>query len=244
MADNSLTARADPSPHAGLASLDTLHELGAKRLRRPTDIVRAFSEVKLRSGSLFRDRPKLMNRSPTQLKRRAKIRSLPKMSLESKRGKASGVLKNGKLATLSTEAQSRYRATSLSNTKSSEGSFALTFKRLPKLNVPSFSLDLTSLATHSNERSTAELSTRKLESVITDCSKFGRGASKLSCQLSQLQSRLKNRFKAVKEQSELTDQGFKRSYIEGFMKSFHQHKRAFIYGKRFRGEFLTNLKAS
>jgi hypothetical protein len=244
MADNSRTARADPSELSGLASLESLTDRGVERERRPADIFRALSEAKLRSRSLFRNRPMLMNRSPTQLKRRAKIRTLPKLSLESKMGKGFGVLKNDKLDVLSADAQSRYKATSLSNTRSNDESYTLTFKRLPKLTTPTISLDLTSLATHSLERSTAELSARKLEGVITDCSKFGTGTNKLSYQLSQIQSRLKSRFKMVKEQSEFTDQGFRKSYIKGFMKSFHQDKRAFIYGKKFKGQFLTKLKAA
>jgi hypothetical protein len=119
----------------------------------------------------------------------------------------------------------------------------ISFKRASPERFLSNSNRLTSTSSPLLERPSTQMSAKKLDSVIGDCSQFEHKAHQLYSQLSRLKSRLRRRFREVKDNSPSPEPRFARSYVKNFVSDFRHNRATVVHARKFQVLYVANFKA-
>lgn len=240
--DRTNSTRAFPSDRRSVSTLrgvsctkaDTIphHDLP-----NPQDLLNAgTSPLKLKRN------PYRPEKSPIKLKDVSKKFSLPKLQLSDKllnQHKYSGIID-----TITSRTYDRPIVDTLDSKRKIDLSPTVSFNRLPPIPISSRDLTLSHSISPSPQidRVSHQLSSQKLDTIIDDCLKFEKYFPRLKHQLTHMKSRIRRRFDVVRENSDSPKAAFRKSYMDGIVREFRKEKKGFIYGKKFRGEYMTNLQ--
>lgn len=165
-----------------------------------------------------------------------KNQRVPSLSLLRQAGKKRtilGILQNDKPKSFTTRLP--IRSTTRARLPREVEAMPLSFSRTP-ISLMNFSSKASDpLAA---PKDTFQLSARRLDSVIKECSSIEKNASRMHGRLAKLQTVMKQRFEDAKKTDGTPPPRFRRVYISNSVNTFRREKKAFIYGPEFRGKYI------